>query len=243
MNLSCYLVDDEYHALHVLENFVRRTPGLALAGSSEDPLTALAALSHGQAPDIVFLDIDMPGLSGLELARLLPHATAVIFTTSYRDYGPEAFERSAVDYLLKPIMYERFLASIRRVRERRGPGAGDDSFFVRAGERGALARVPVGEVRYISGLSNYIQIHLGDRRITTHMPLQEIGELLPPDRFSRIHRSVIVAHPYISAVETDLVRLRDGTELTIGRTYRDAFWEAIAPALRPASARAQKPSR
>ena len=143
MNLTCYIVDDESHSIEILKSFIEKTPGLELAGSSTDPLFALNEVMVAGPPDITFLDVDMPELSGLELAGLINEYTKVVFTTSFPEYAIDAFEIDAEDYLLKPIAYERFLKSIKKVKKNmleKSPGNDqpDDFFLIKSEIKGKM---------------------------------------------------------------------------------------------------------
>lgn len=230
MSLSCYILDDESHAVELLRAFVEKTPGLTLAGTSTQPLVALQAIRE-QSPAIVFLDVDMPDLSGLELAGIIGRQATIVFTTSYREFASEAFEKDAADYLLKPIGYARFLACIEKIR-RQLPAAGPQSFFlVKTGTRGSLTRINPGELVYISGLEAYVELHLRDKKLVTYMGLAELLEQLPAAHFSRIHKSYVVNHAFITGIDNGQVLLPGPVRLTIGRAYREEFYQKLAPAL------------
>jgi two-component system LytT family response regulator len=121
MMLNAYIVDDERHAITVLAGFIARTPGIELAGSSTSPLAALGELGTLPPPDLLFLDIDMEELNGLEMVRMVDARTRIVLTTSFREYGPEAYALSVADYLLKPVSYERFLQCVQKLRQERSP--------------------------------------------------------------------------------------------------------------------------
>jgi two-component system LytT family response regulator len=229
MILDCYILDDERHAVELLQTYVEQTAGLRLAGSSTKPLEALTAIP-ALRPAITFADVDMPELSGLDLAGRVAGITAIVFTTAYREFAPEAFEKDAVDYLLKPISYARFLSCIDRVKRKITVDSAAH-FMVKTGARGALARIAVDDITYIAGLSAYIEIHLAVNKIVTYLSLAELLEQLPPDRFSRIHKSFIVAHDRIKLIADGQVKLVNGDSLPIGRVYRRAFYDKLERSL------------
>ncbi|MES2275990.1 MAG: LytTR family DNA-binding domain-containing protein [Bacteroidota bacterium] len=224
MNLRCLIVDDEKPAIELLARFIERTPGLNLASYTTKPLEALLLFEHGPI-DITFLDIDMPQLSGTALAGLIKDKTNIVFTTSFRDFGPEAFEVEAADYLLKPILYERFLAAVQKIRQQKVAQT-SDHFFVKTGS-GQLTRVDVDGIIYIAGLLNYVEIYSKNEKVITYTSLTDITTLLPPAHFSRIHKSYIINHDYINQLFHDEVLLSNEKRLTIGRTYRIAFFQKI----------------
>jgi len=231
MNLNCYIVDDEQHAMDILAEFIEQTPGLTLQGSSTRPLTALQEITDN-APELTFLDIDMPEIGGLEFAGLVHPLTAVIFTTSYREYAPEAFEKEAADYLLKPISYERFLMSIQKIRRNfvvrdQTPEMDRRSFFVKTGVRGQLVRICIPEIVFISSALNYVEIFTREQKIMTYLSMMEIMEKLPVANFSRIHKCHLVNHDYIRYIEHGAVKMTNQSILPIGRAYRSSFLEKI----------------
>jgi DNA-binding LytR/AlgR family response regulator len=234
MNLTCYVIDDEYHAIQQLTDYISKTPGLTLAGSTTHPLTALQVISEGPPVALTFLDIDMPELSGLDLAGMIRSKTTIVITTAYREYGPEAFEKNAADYLLKPISYERFLTCIQKIKDRQ-PASGEqpDFFFVKSDIKGKILKVSIPEIRYITSLDNYVEIHLQNEKekVIAYLTLSELLEKLPPGQFYRIHKSVIVAHRYIASIDHFQVRLHDQTILPVGKVYSAAFLEQMQAVL------------
>jgi two-component system LytT family response regulator len=232
MNLTCYVIDDEFHAIELLTNYINKTPGLTLSGSATHPLTALQAINEGPPVSLTFLDIDMPDVSGLDLAGMIRSKTTVVFTTSYREYGPEAFERNAADYLLKPISYERFLSCIEKIKDgQKAAGKQKDFFFVKSDIKGKIVKVFIPGIRYITSLDNYVEIHLEKEKIIAYLTISELLGELPPGQFSRIQKSVVVAHQYIASVEHFHVRLQDQTVLPVGKIYSAAFLEQMRSVL------------
>jgi two-component system LytT family response regulator len=227
MSLSCYILDDELHAVELLADYVEKTPGLELTGRSTRPLEALGEI-RAMSPKIVFLDVDMPDLSGLDLAGLIGSETRIVFTTSYREFGPEAFERNAADYLLKPFGYARFLTAVEKLRA--AIPVKPAYFLVKTGTKGSLTRVDTADLVYVSGLEAYIELHLQNRKLVTYMGLAELLEQLPA-HFSRIHKSFVINDNFLTGIENGQVLLPGSVRLTIGRAYREAFLDKLAPAL------------
>lgn len=228
MNLNCYIIDDEPHAIELLTQYIEKTPSLTLIGTALNPLEGLAEITSGAAPDITFMDIDMPQLNGLDAAGMAGSFTRIIFTTSFRNYAPEAFEKNAVDYLLKPINYERFLQSIIKIRKLL-PGAEPAEeaipsyFFVKSGVKGIFKRINVTDIRYIENIGNYIYIHTTTEKVPAYLTLADILTKLPVEGFSRIHQSYIVNHDFLLSVEYNQVRIGTEPALPVGGTYRAGF--------------------
>ena len=228
MYLTCYLVDDESHALEVLEEYIRRTPGLELKGSSTNPLEALGQVTSADPPQLTFLDVDMPELSGMAFAGMASLYTQIVFTTSYPEYAIEAFEKDALDYLLKPISYERFLKSVIKVRkyylEKQGlKKLSEPYFFVKTDIKGKMVRIVAAEINFVEAAQNYVTIHMISGKHMAYLTMEEIEQHLPADRFTRIHRSFIINTGRIRAVEQGQVIMEDNNSLALGRSYKDHF--------------------
>lgn len=227
--LRCIAVDDEPLALMQLGKYIERTPGIEVVETCYDANEALAALDRHDDVDIMFLDINMPDMSGMELARrLTPGRPLVIFTTAYSEYAIEGFKVEAVDYLTKPFSYDEFAASVERARRRLGSGArSDEAIYVK--ESGSTRRVMLGDISVIKGLAEYVQIYLASspRPVTTLMSLRALEETLPAERFMRIHRSYIINLDAIEEVGHNRVRIAS-EELPVSESYRGRFREYIS---------------
>jgi DNA-binding LytR/AlgR family response regulator len=228
MNLKCYVVDDEYHSVEMLIEYIEKTDGLELQGFSTNPLTALNEVTGAHPPDITFLDVEMPELSGMEFASLVNLYTTIIFTTSFREFAVEAFEKEAFDFLLKPISYVRFRKCIQRIqrnaiqtnyikKDKR------EFFFVKSDIKGKMIKVIVDNIIYIEGAQNYIKIHLHSGEIMPYLTINEIEQYLPKEQFSRIHQSFIINNDCIKTVEQSRVTLENNTCLNLGRFYKETF--------------------
>ncbi|MDB5110415.1 MAG: hypothetical protein JWR67_1529, partial [Mucilaginibacter sp.] len=193
--ISCYVIDDEFHAIEALSDIITSTPGLELIGTTTNPLVGLDFITSGKAPELTFVDINMPQLSGIEFASLVNQLTKVIFTTAYHNYAVEAFEKEAFDYLLKPITPERFLKCITKYKKSKiimEPSA-EDHFYIKSEAKGKMVRININEIVYIEGALNYIIIHIADgKNQITYLTMGEIQSYLPEKTFSRIHRSFII---------------------------------------------------
>jgi len=236
--IKCFVVDDEAHALAALSGYIQKTPGLELVGAEENPLVALHAITGGKvAPDVVFADVDMPELTGVELAGLIHMHTEIVFATAYPDYALQAFEKNAIDYLVKPISYERFLQSVSKIRSRVKPKGKpaqekeDAYFFVQGEVKGKMTKVHFDDITYIEALQNYIKIHTSCGALITHLTMKKIEERLPEEKFSRIHKSIIVSNAKVKKVNGNQITLDDNSPLVLGASYRDAFLSKISEKL------------
>lgn len=201
--IRCIVIDDEPLALQQIEQYVKKTPVLELVGSFDSAITALEFL-HSNAVDLLFVDINMPQLSGLEFVEALPSDIKVIFVTAYREYALEGFALDAADYLLKPLSYGSFLKSVEKVNSRYFNTTPIDYIFVRADYRSV--RIDLDDILYIESKREYLDIVLasGDT-ITTHGSLNSISEKLPTDNFIRAHRSFIINLKQVRIIERNSV--------------------------------------
>lgn len=233
--ISCLIVDDEQGALDILTTFVAKTPFLRLVASTTDPLEALAVLQR-EPVDLVFLDIHMPQLSGLDFIKLVRGTTKVIFTTAYSEFAVEGFELEALDYLLKPIAFDRFLKAAQKALHvaleaspRWQPAEKpDDYIFVKTESKGKMTKVSFDEILYVEGLKNYISIFTHEERIITLLNVKDMEERLPAHEFMRVHKSYIVALNKIRALDGNQILFKNlKTSVPLGDTYRSAFFEAL----------------
>ena len=233
-SLRCFVVDDEPLAVKMLENFIARTPFLELVASFTDPVLALSEM-RTQAPDLVFLDIQMPDLSGMELSRMVPAGTRIIFTTAFKQYAFESYEVSALDFLLKPIRYQKFLEAAEKAREwfslkeaataapvALASEAKTSTFFK---VDGALRKVEFDDILFVEGMKDYVMVFLASQKqpLVTHVTMKGMEEMLPAGQFMRIHRSFIVALDKVASVSgTGDVKVGDRL-LHVSDAYREAF--------------------
>ena len=210
--LTCIIVDDEPLAVRLLESYVAKTPALRLLTSYTDSINALNAVKE-QKPSLLFLDIQMPNMDGMELAHSLPAETRVVFTTAFKEYAFESYEVNALDFLLKPIRYNKFLAAVEKACEWFGrqedaalPSApagleSSGNVFVRVD--GEWRNIPIGRITYVSGMKDYVMFYLdGEKKpLISHLTMKSVEGMLPADRFLRVHRSYIVAVDKIRKVD------------------------------------------
>lgn len=231
MNLTCYIVDDESYAIDVLKTFIEETPGLELSGFSTDPKQAIDEVAGSKAPDVTFVDIDMPGLSGMEFAGIAMFHTKIVFTTSHPEYALAAFEKEAFDYLLKPIRYERFLKTVTRLkrdlRSKIMPRDTDVYFYIKADLKGKWVRVTIAEIFYVEGALNYLIIHFAASKQMAYLTMEDITRKLPKNQFVRVHRSFIVNNDRIKVLSQGQLTLDNHAVVPLGRTYKDAVLDEL----------------
>ncbi len=226
--LTCLIIEDEPLAAEILSDYIRDAPGLELAGVCSDALFALEFLQR-EPVDVLFLDIHLPKLKGLDFLKTLSNPPQVILTTAYHQYALEAYEYAVADYLLKPIEFSRFLKAVQKLRQ---PGTPNSLPTSQGPERAAhffnvdkkRVKVYFDEILYAESLKEYVRIFLPGRSVVTKMQLGELENLLGRDGFVRIHRSFLVAKSKIDAYSATEVEV-GGKKLPIGRSYRDVELE------------------
>jgi DNA-binding LytR/AlgR family response regulator len=228
MPLSCLIIDDEPLALDLLEGYVRKTPFLHLAGRCTGAIQAMDIL-HRIKIDLVFLDIQMPDMTGMEFARMLTNGPLVIFTTAYERYALEGFKVEAVDYLLKPISYAEFLRAANKALKRSAaalPALSIESIFVKSGYK--LIKIDLDRVVYIEGMKDYVKIFLERKEtpVVSLLSLKSLEAQLPAGRFIRVHRSFIINTEKISSIESGHILLGPA-DVPLADSYKFSFYDHL----------------
>ncbi|SMC00700.1 two component transcriptional regulator, LytTR family [Hymenobacter roseosalivarius DSM 11622] len=229
--IHCLIVDDKPLAIDILTDYVAKVPCLQLAGSSENPVEALNWVGERRV-DLVFLDIQMPQLTGLQFMHALDRRAQVILTTAYADYALTGFEHDVIDYLLKPIPFERFHQAVQKAQRRLRPAPAETSrpyLFVKTEHR--MQRVDLADVLYLEGLQNYVIIHTTTEKIITRQTLNSLEASLPAAAFVRVHKSFIVSLAHIHTVERSriFIQVEAGVPqiIPVGDAYRTTFYSKL----------------
>jgi DNA-binding LytR/AlgR family response regulator len=226
---KCFIVDDEPLALNVIEQHLSKFGQFEVCGKSTDPLEAITQIKL-LLPDLLFLDIQMPEITGLELIESIQHKPQIILTTAYREYAVEGFELNVLDYLVKPIPFKRFVKAIDRFLEQKLPPAtlppatDPTSLFVKADRK--TIKIELGDILYVEGVKDYVKIVLPAQKIITKVSIGNFFKDLPKDRFVQVHKSFIVAKDKISAYTAHDVEI-NGLEIPIGRMYKEEFLREV----------------
>ncbi len=227
--MNCLIVDDEVLAQEVIEHYLSRIEGMVVVGKCKNAIEAFAALNREQV-DLMFLDIKMPEISGLEFIRSLRHPPQIILTTAFTEYALEGYELDVADYLLKPVSFERFLKAVDKIRQTvsKGPAAGvaqtaaSDSFYVKSDRK--LVQIIPSEIIYIESQKNYLLIHTLNQKVMTYSTLNNMEEELKDFLdLIRIHKSFIVNKRFVKQLDNNIVLLSNGSEIPLGASFRDSF--------------------
>lgn len=232
LKLRAIAIDDEPPALEVLKTFIERVPFLHLMATYNNPIAGYKAVEELK-PDLLFLDIQMPEISGISMAEQLTNGQMVIFTTAHSRYAVEGFNLNAVDYLLKPFDFKRFMQSVNRVREqqllRQSTQRNENQAFILVKIDYQNVKIFLCDILYIEALDNYVKIHTEDKMHLTLMNLKGISALLPPGKFARIHKSFIIPFDKINHFTKERVIIGKHT-VPVGRSYSNDFIKMIKKA-------------
>lgn len=230
--MRCIIVDDEPLAIEILESYVARIDELELTGTFRNAIAAFTFVQQNPV-DLIFLDIEMPKLSGIEFLKTLNHHPKVIITTAYRDYAIEGFELEVVDYLLKPIPFERFLKSVGKVLSHRvetpgvlpAPAAQDSFIYFKVDKK--MVKTRIANILYIESIKDYVKVRTTEKEIITQQKISYLDESLPRAHFLRIHRSFIVNTDHIDAYTATDVEISK-FKVPIGRNYKNDVMKALS---------------
>lgn len=229
--IQCVVIDDEQHAIDVLVHYIRQTEYLQLAGECLDPVAGLRMVNELQ-PDLIFLDIQMPNLSGMDFLKTINRQFKVVLTTAYSEFAAEGFDLDVVDYLMKPIPYPRFLKAVQKIinlhTENTPPAAAEhfdtDYIFVKTEYKGKLLKINLADIDYVEGMKNYVAINHNGARTMALVNMKDLEERLPSKYFVRVHKSFIVSIPKISTIDGNQVILKNiKSEIILGDAYKSAF--------------------
>ncbi|KPM48655.1 LytR/AlgR family response regulator transcription factor [Jiulongibacter sediminis] len=230
--MNCIVVDDEKIAIEIIEGYIEKLPSLHLIESFSDSVKALDFAQNNDV-DLIFLDINMPTITGLTFMELLKGKSMVVLTTAYSEYALEGFKHDVVDYLTKPISFERFYEATQKTSRRKANKTAsntiDDYIMVKTDRKGKYVRIKFENILYIESLKNYVAIYtLQGERIVTLLTMKELEERLPEDHFFRAHKSFIVSLDQINHLDGGEIMLTDSdARIPLGVTYRDRFFKVL----------------
>lgn len=248
MTIRCLVVDDEAYAAKIITDYIGKVSFLSLAGTTTSGIRALELVQQGDI-DLVFLDIQMPELTGIQFLRLLGNRCKVILTTAYPEYALDGYEYDVVDYLVKPIAFERFLKASQKalqllqtgkeqkdtvenpaVLQETGKGSGDPGFiFIKGETKNKFFKISLSDILYVEGMKNYISIFTPDQKLVTYQALRDFETQLPTPPFYRVHKSFIVSIDKIKMVDGNTIYIRD-KQIPIGDTFKEGFYKIIREA-------------
>ena len=229
--IKCLVIDDEPVALDILRDYIEKVPFLECTGTFRNPIKALDHIQKNEV-DLLFLDINMPDLTGIQFLNALTGQPLVIFTTAYSEYALESYDYDAVDYLLKPIEFDRFLKAANKalkqfqLKTKRVSPLIKDSEFVLIKSGTEYYKIKISDIFYVKGTGNYVTFVTKRKEILSLLTMKDVLEMLHSKMFLRIHKSYIVNFSHVDLIETDQVKIKD-KYLPIGDVYRESFFRAI----------------
>jgi two-component system LytT family response regulator len=222
--LKCVVVDDEPMAREILEIYIAKTPNLDLIASCKNAAEAIFLLQDNEV-DVFFLDINMPEITGLSLAKIINQKSQIIFTTAYREYAIDGFNLNVVDYLLKPISFDRFLQAVQKVAQSEIIESNTDFMFVRSDRK--MVKIDFNTILYIESLSDYVKIFTSEKTIVVRETITSLEEKLPVKKFIRIHRSFIISLQNITSYTNEFIEINQKA-LPISRSYKESVLQKLA---------------
>jgi DNA-binding LytR/AlgR family response regulator len=226
--MKCLLVDDEPLALDILESYIKKMPDLELIGKCSNALEASEFLKNNKI-DLMFLDIQMPEITGLEFVRSLTNPPLIVFSTAYSDFAVEGFELNAIDYLLKPVAFERFTKTVERAKEYmalkknesiEAPDLDNDYIFIKSNQK--QIKLSYDQILYVEAFADYVKLYTSEKRYVTLQTMKNMEQKLPKDKFIRVHRSFIVGMKYITSFNSSELEI-GAVKIPVGKNYKDEF--------------------
>lgn len=232
--IRCVIIDDEQPAIRILKRYIDRLPNIELCGVETNPLIGIELIKT-EKPDVVFLDIQMDELNGIDMMKIIGDCTKVVFCTAYSEFAVTSYDLDAVDYLMKPIEFNRFVKAVQRVSDALSHQASvtveaipNDYIFIKAGERGKLLKIDFDDIDFVQGMNNYVAFFRGTQKTMAYLTLKELEEHLPMSQFMRVHKSYIIALKQISSMENnELVLKKNQNRIPLGNNYKEAFLEKM----------------
>jgi two-component system, LytTR family, response regulator len=231
--INCLVIDDEQPAIKILSSYIFKVPYFKLVGSTTDPIEGLKMVAENEV-DLIFLDIQMPNLTGLEFVEALNGACKVIFTTAYSKYAMDGFDLNVIDYLLKPVSFPRFLKASQKANDLLTHKAEtkvveNDYLIVKGDNKGKLNKIEIEDIDYIEGMKNYVAIVCGDKKTLSLMNMKDLEENLPSQKFVRVHKSFIIPISNIQSVDGNAIILKrsKNVNIVIGNAYKPAFLDIM----------------
>ena len=232
--IKCVIIDDEQPAINVLENYIKRVPYLQLVGTATNPIMGIELINSTKA-ELVFLDIQMDEMSGTDVMKVLPDNVKVIFCTAFSEFAVTSYELNAVDYLMKPIPFDRFASAIKKISPlnitslaNESVSTSNDYIFVKTEQKGKMVKIDLEDIDFIEAMNNYIAFYRGNCKTLVYSTMKEIEGHLPSSKFIRIHKSYIIAINKITTVDNNCIILKNRSEqIPLSLTYKTAFMQML----------------
>lgn len=230
--LNCLIVDDEQHAIELLEMHLKKVPYVNIKATFTDALKAIEYL-HTHEADLIFLDVNMPDISGIEFIKVLNKKINIIIVSAFREYALEGFEHEVVDFILKPVSFDRLLRSLQKARpvqpaKEKEAAENAEYIVLKTDSKNKLYKVDFDDIVYVEGLKNYVSVITSTQKIVTLLNIKSLEDQLPKERFIRVHKSYIVSLNQVKSVDGNQIFLKDIKEaIPVSETYKAAFFNLL----------------
>jgi two-component system, LytTR family, response regulator len=233
--INCIIIDDEQPAIEIIEDYVKKIPYLNCLATTTNPVDGLSIINK-QNINLVFLDVQMPYLTGIDFVKAIQGKCKVIFTTAYDKFAIEGFDLDIIDYLLKPVSFSRFLKAAQKAYDifendnnKNAPGTMPNYIMLRGDTKGSFIKVELADIDYVEATGNYVCIVCGTKKIFAHTKMSTLENLLPAEYFTRVQKSYIVNIHKIATINGNSIKLKNNekADIVIGSTYKEAFLEIV----------------
>lgn len=227
--LKCVVIDDEQPSIDIMKHHINKVSELELIGTFTNPIEGIKFIRNNHT-DILFLDIQMNEMTGIDVMNILDENVKVILCTAFSEYAVEGFNNNAIDYLLKPISFERFTKSVKKITSNLSKDneyKEQDYIYIKTEQKGKFIKIYYQEIDYVEAMGNYISISKGKEKIIAYSTMRDMENILPSNLFMRIHKSYIISMEKISMIENGFVLLRSGVKISIGTNYKNNLMQKI----------------
>lgn len=225
--LKCIVIDDEQPAIDIMKHHINKVSELELVGTFTNPIEAIQFIKNHRV-DLLFLDIQMNEMTGIDVMYIVDENIKIILCTAFSEYAIDGFNNNAVDYLLKPISFERFTKAIKKVMPNVSKEDKEqDYIYIKTEQKGKFIKVYYDEIDYVEAMGNYISIHKGKEKVLVYSTMKDMENVLPSNLFMRVHKSYIISMDKISMIENGFVLLKSGAKISVGTNYKDSLMQKI----------------
>lgn len=225
--LKCIVIDDEQPAIDIMKHHINKVSELELVGTFTNPIEAIQFIKNHRV-DLLFLDIQMNEMTGIDVMNIVDENIKIILCTAFSEYAIDGFNNNAVDYLLKPISFERFTKAIKKVMPNVSKEDKEqDYIYIKTEQKGKFIKVYYDEIDYVEAMGNYISIHKGKEKVLAYSTMKDMENVLPSNLFMRVHKSYIISMDKISMIENGFVLLKSGAKISVGTNYKDSLMQKI----------------
>lgn len=225
--LKCIVIDDEQPAIDIMKHHINKVSELELVGTFTNPIEAIQFIKNHRV-DLLFLDIQMNEMTGIDVMNIVDENIKIILCTAFPEYAIDGFNNNAVDYLLKPISFERFTKAIKKVMPNVSKEDKEqDYIYIKTEQKGKFIKVYYDEIDYVEAMGNYISIHKGKEKVLVYSTMKDMENVLPSNLFMRVHKSYIISMDKISMIENGFVLLKSGAKISVGTNYKDCLMQKI----------------